>query len=163
MVEFLIVLPVLLLLVLGTLQFALIYNAKVTLNFAAFESARAGAVSNAQMDAMQAAFARSMAAIHTHEAGLPGSLVVGANPDYRGLLWARAKVWNQINDGLVMINLINPSDESFADHGYNLGNDRVIPNDNLMFRDGRADNKPLSKQSIQDANLLRSTSATAWR
>jgi hypothetical protein len=43
MVELLVVLlPVMLLLIFGTIQFALIYHAKITLNYAAFEGARAG-------------------------------------------------------------------------------------------------------------------------
>jgi len=53
MVEFLIVLPVMLLLVMGILQFAFIYQAKITLNYAAFQTARAGSLNNASMSAME--------------------------------------------------------------------------------------------------------------
>ena len=66
MVEFLIVLPVMLLLVLGILQFALIYQAKITLNYAAFETARAGSLNNGNRDAMNLAFASSMAPLYTN-------------------------------------------------------------------------------------------------
>ena len=52
MVEFGIIVFVLLLLILGTLQFAFIYHAKIQLNYAAFETARAGALNNARMWAM---------------------------------------------------------------------------------------------------------------
>lgn len=155
MVEFLIVFPVLILLVLGTFQFALIYQAKVTLNYAAFEAARAGSTGHAQREPMVNAFARTMAAIHTHEAGLPDSFAVGGDPDYRGLLWARQRLRDQLDAGLVNITLVNPGAASFAEHGIDVGGDRLIPNDNLMYRDGRHDNKPLSRQSIQDANLLK--------
>ena len=65
MVEFFIVLPVMLLLVLGILQFALIYQAKITLNYAAFETARAGSLNNGNRDAMNLAFASSMAPLYT--------------------------------------------------------------------------------------------------
>ncbi len=155
MVEFLIVFPVLILLVLGTFQFALIYQAKVTLNYAAFEAARAGSTGHAQLEPMANAFARTMAAIHTHEEGLPDSFAVGGDPDYRGLLWARQRLRDQLDAGLVNITLVNPGAASFAEHGIEVGGERLIPNDNLMYRDGRHDNKPLSQQSIQDANLLK--------
>ncbi len=65
MVEFLIVLPVMLMLVMGILQFALIYQAKITLNYAAFQTARAGSINNASIDAMQSAFASNMAPLYT--------------------------------------------------------------------------------------------------
>lgn len=65
MVEFLIVLPVMLMLVMGILQFALIYQAKITLNYAAFQTARAGSLNNASIDAMQLTFASNMAPIYT--------------------------------------------------------------------------------------------------
>ncbi|MEQ8662106.1 MAG: TadE/TadG family type IV pilus assembly protein, partial [Gammaproteobacteria bacterium] len=65
MVEFGVIIFVLLLLILGTLQFALIYHAKIQLNYAAFETARAGALNNARMWAMELAFARAMAPLYT--------------------------------------------------------------------------------------------------
>ena len=49
MVEFICVLVPLLLLILGAIQFALIYQAKITLNYAAFEAARAGSLTGARM------------------------------------------------------------------------------------------------------------------
>ena len=65
MVEFTVVAGVLLMLILGTIQFALIYHAKTTLSYAAFETARAGSVNNARMWAMELAFARAMAPLYT--------------------------------------------------------------------------------------------------
>jgi len=65
MVEFLIVLPVMLLLVMGILQFSFIYQAKTTLNYAAFQTARAGSLNNADMDAMEKAFTSNMAPLYT--------------------------------------------------------------------------------------------------
>ena len=145
MTEFIIILPVLLLLVLGTLQFAFIYQAKVTLNYAAFEAARAGSVNNAQISAMEDGFANAMAALYNHK----------ANSD--AYIDARKVVRQQIEDGYVDIRLINPSPNAFANHGITGdydgdGNDeRYIPNDNLMYRDSAV----VGKQSIQDANLLK--------
>ena len=53
MVEFLIMLPSLLLMVFGILQFALIYQARSALNHAAFVGARQGALSGGSMNAIQ--------------------------------------------------------------------------------------------------------------
>ena len=65
MVEFLIILPVMLLLVMGILQFAFIYQAKTTLNYAAFHTVRAGSLNNLSMSAMEMAFASNMAPLYT--------------------------------------------------------------------------------------------------
>jgi Flp pilus assembly protein TadG len=54
MSEFAVTLPVLLLLGLGTMQAALLYNAKNTVTYATFEAARKGAVNHAQISPMQA-------------------------------------------------------------------------------------------------------------
>jgi hypothetical protein len=145
MVEYVLVLPVLLLLVFGTLQFALIYHAKITLNYAAFEAARAGALNNAHMWAMHAAAVRGLAPLHTH------------NDSRQYLRWARGKLWQDVNKGFIKIELVNPSPASFANHGIDTeidGEDvRAIPNDHLMYRDAGV--KQPSDQSIQDANVLK--------
>ncbi len=65
MVEFLIVFPVMLMLVMGILQFALIYQAKVTLNYATFQTVRAGSISHASLSNMQLAFASNMSPLYT--------------------------------------------------------------------------------------------------
>ncbi len=172
MVEFGIIVFVLLLLILGTLQFAFIYHAKIQLNYAAFETARAGALNNARMWAMELAFARAMAPLYTTPyldadcngisyAFDPGPEPVGGVERPTDLSFelehvecARQRVRDMIADGLVRITLVNPGPASFSDHGY-LGADgaEVIPNDNLMYRSAvvRAD----SGQSVQDANLIK--------
>ena len=150
MVEFLIILPILLMLLLGILQFAFIYQTKITLNYAAFEAARAGSLKHAQIVAMQNGFASAMAAQYTHE----------ANSD--AYILGRQVVRQQIEDGYVDIRLINPNPASFASHGYDSdvdidGDDvadgvrTIIPNDNLMYRDS----KVIGDQTLQDANLLK--------
>jgi len=47
MVEFLVVAPVFILIIFGTIQTALIFSAKTSLNYAVFQAARVGAVNNA--------------------------------------------------------------------------------------------------------------------
>jgi hypothetical protein len=141
MVEFIIVTPIILLLLFGAFQFALIYHAKTALNYAAFEAARFGAVSNARMTEMENAFARSMAAIYTH------------NNTREDLICARETVRKEIETGFVNIEILNPTPEAFSDFGIDMDGEIVIPNDNLMYR------QPIvggtSDITIQDANLLK--------
>ena len=170
MTEFTIVAMVLMLLILGTLQFALIYHAKITLNYAAFETARSGSINNARMWAMELGFARAMAALYTSPYVIdtggvcsatftfdPGRSVADLADDRATdkpfnldqVRCARQRVRDMITDGLVRITLVNPSADSFADHGP----DGTIPNDNLMYRS--AEVKGTSEQSIHDANLIK--------
>jgi len=142
MVEFIIVTPVVLLLLFGGLQFAFLYHAKTLLNYAAFEAARTGAVSNARMSEMENAFARSMAAIHTH------------NPTSDDVMCAREVVYKEIESGFVKIKVLNPDPESNIfnelDDG-SVSGDLVIPNNNLMYREQYS----TTGLTIQDANLLK--------
>jgi len=142
MVEFIIVTPVILLLLFGGLQFAFLYHAKTLLNYAAFEAARTGAVSNARMSEMENAFARSMAAIHTH------------NPTSDDVMCAREIVYKEIESGFVRIKIVNPDPDSNIftelDDG-SVSGDLVIPNNNLMYRKQAS----TSGLTIQDANLLK--------
>lgn len=171
MVEFIYVAGVLLLLILGTLQFALVYHAKVTLNYAAFETARAGAVNNARMWAMELAFSRAMAPLYvtpyTEESGgdctstfsfdinrsqaeMDADRDTGKDFSLDNVRCARQRVRDMIENDLVRITLVNPSEESFLDHAYD---GEIIPNDSLMYRSALAG--ATSGQSIQDANLIK--------
>lgn len=114
MVEFLIVVPVMLLLVLGILQFALIYQAKVTLNYAAFETARAGSLNHGNRDAMNLAFASSMAPLYTN------SFHVFASGTC-------TNTWNPIND----VPTIQANDRQNLDRSGNKMGGMQITNTNL--------------------------------
>lgn len=141
MAEFIIILPVMLLLVLGTLQFAFIYKAKITLNYAAFEAARAGAVNNARQFAMRNAMARALAPLYTHDDTVA---------EFKA---ARDLIRQQINNGRLTIDQINPSPDSFTDFGRTVSGVRKIASDNLIYR-GITQGTD-SAQTIQDANLLK--------
>jgi len=141
MAEFVIILPVMLLLVLGILQFAFIYKAKITLNYAAFEAARAGAVNNARQFAMRNAMARALAPLYTHDDTVA---------EFKA---ARDLIRQQINNGRLMIDQINPSPDSFTDFGRTNSGVRTIASDNLIYRGVTPGND--SAQTIQDANLLK--------
>ena len=140
MVEFIIVTPVMLLLLFGALQFAFIYHAKTLLNYAAFEAARIGAVSNARVTEMENAFARGMAAIYTH------------NDTIDDVICARETIRQEISDGFVNIEVLNPTPDVFTDLGIDVNGETVIPNDNLKYRYQTAATSGLT---IQDANLLK--------
>jgi len=143
MIEFLIITPVMLLLVFGALQFALMYHAKTALNYATFEAARAGALSNANTAIIENAFARGMAPIYTHD-----DTVQQVND-------ARDRVRGDISNGLVIFEMINPNANAFSEYGVDLYNDGniYIPNDNLMYRPVDATGQ--SGITVQDANLLK--------
>ena len=142
MVEFLVILPVMLLLIFGAIQFALIFHAKITLNYAAFEGVRAGTLNNAKFDDVKEGFARGLAPLYSFSKG--GKDQVGAFQK------ARAVVFDEFDSQskLIRIERLSPTDASFAD----FAPDEQIPNDNLMYRS--SDKEKQSKESIQDANLL---------
>ena len=144
MVEFICVLVPLLLLILGTIQFALIYQAKITLNYAAFETARAGSLTGARMLFMENAFSRALAPLYTNPFWAQGSGMDDCTNNYGvapEIDWlddsaatdgpaaaslpltidhaecGRARVRQMINDELARIVLINPSTASFEDFG----------------------------------------------
>jgi len=141
MTEYIIILPVLFLLVFGAIQFALVYHAKTTLNYAAFEAARIGALENASRAAIETAFFRGMAPLYTHE------------PDFEAALKARERLKREPER--LCIERINPRDDAFDDFALwdeEMGRE-VIPNDNLMYRGSDPRSNP--EMPIQDANLLK--------
>lgn len=141
MVEFLVVLPLLLMLLFGTLQIAFILHAKVTLNYAAFEVARAGSLNGARMFFMEAAAARALAPLYTH------------TDKVENFKRGRDRVRQEIAEDYLRIEVVNPAPGAFRDFGVDVGGDIVIPNDNLIYRGIKLGNE--SSQTIQDANVLK--------
>ena len=142
MTEFLIIFPLILLLLFGAIQFAFIYQAKTTLNYAAFQAARKGAVNNALNTAILKGLRQGLAPLFTND------------DDPLELGQAVLYVQGEIDAGFVRINRISPSQEAFSDWGVDVAaGNREIPNDNLMYRDVTVG--PLSGVNIQDANILK--------
>ncbi|HHC72923.1 MAG TPA: pilus assembly protein [Thiotrichales bacterium] len=137
--ETVVVMPVLLVLVLGAVQWALIYEAKSTLNYAAFMAARAGAADHATPNSMRLALAKGLLPLYAPESSLtslPGRMIeVGKDV----ALFSR-------------IRILNPTREAFEDFGIEPGREE-IPSDHLYL----ADTSPGARSgvSIQDANLLK--------
>ena len=151
MTEFVIVIPVLILLIFGTIQIGLIYSAKVTLNYATFQSARLGATNNATYSALRRGLIRGLAPLYTTSSDLDGiktdiALGINSNAQRRD---AKSEV-----DSYTRIIRLSPTTDAFASYSDNTNVDGTvqIPNDNLMFRPS---NDSFDGANLQDANLLK--------
>lgn len=140
MVEFLIIIPALILIIFGTIQAALIYSTKSSLNYATFQAARLGAVNHAQYHDLRRGLLRGMYPMFSQY------------PEEIRMNETAMEV-----DNYVRIIRISPSQSSMSawqeDHIGLLKKGQTvqaIPNDNLMYRS--AVQNPVS---IQDANLLK--------
>lgn len=140
LVEFLIIYPTLLLLVLGAFQFALVYQAKLTLNYATFMAARQGALKNGKSTSIKDGLAASMT-----------PLFATNKDDYGDLIKARAiaavEVFNPLNTRIVVL---SPTANAYNAHKADSQSGTEIPNDNLMYRPTTAK----GGMSVQDANIL---------
>lgn len=143
-IELIIAFPILLMLGLGVIQFALIFHAKSALDYAALEAARAGSVANALPGPIREGLAKGL---------IP---LLGGARDAAGysMAWATSRVELARGEALgwIRIRQLNPTSESFADWGSGRTGGREIPNDNLVFRPATVGST--SSQSIHDANLL---------
>ncbi|RMH93889.1 hypothetical protein EBB59_04065 [Lysobacter pythonis] len=141
-VEFIIAVPVLLFLVLATVQFVLFYRAKSTLDYAALEAARAGAVHGAKMSEIKKGLAQGLTPLFTTESSLAG------------ISKARAKAGYEVNHPLyTKVEIISPTRAMWNEHKERQYNGRyALPNDNLSFRDARVGR---SGVNVQDANILK--------
>jgi hypothetical protein len=140
LVEFLIIFPTLLFLVLGAFQFALLYQQKETLNYATYVAARQGALKNAKANAIKDGLASAMTPLY-----------MTTSNDYGDLLKARIiaaiETFNPLN---MRVEILNPTAAAFNAHKGDSETGAEIPNDNLMYRDSGAK----GGMSVQDANLL---------
>lgn len=153
MVEFIVVGPMLTLIGLGILQYAMIFFAKNQVNHATFMAARAGTMDHANSATILAAYEQALAPMY------------GGGSNAVEILAAKNKARNDVEYGLsgapsAHIRMLNPTAESFADWKepklavkYNTGGKRVIPNANLSSKGQTVG--PTSGQTIYDANLLK--------
>jgi hypothetical protein len=144
MVEFVIVSPIAILLLLGIIQLALMMVAKQVLNQATLLAARAGAVQNAQKDPMQQALNRALLPFYQN--------TFDTNAYSRLTNAALAEV---LSPPVLNIEILNPSQAVFNDFGLTDNNNNTyIPNDSLEYRD-HSYAGPQSGLTIQDANALK--------
>ena len=147
MIEFAWAAPVLTLLGLAVLQYAMLFFAKNSIDHAAFMAARAGATGNASLASVQSAYVRALVPVY------------GGGRNAEELAQSHARAAADLA-GNLRIELLNPTRESFDDWNdpalqQSVGQGRrVIPNGNLAFKNA-ADIKGRSGQNIQDANLIK--------
>lgn len=148
LVEFLIVLPILLFIILGIIQFALLYQIRSVQNHATFLAARSGALDHGQMggvNGIKQGFASGMTPLFNH-----GTSVAA-------IASARIKAETETLDPRVTtFTVVSPTPQMVRDFGIarlDGVNGREIPNDALQYR--ATTPGASSNVSIQDANLLK--------
>lgn len=143
--EFLVIFPVLVLLTFGTIQFALLYQARATLNHATMLAARAGTLHNGDKDAMRTALATGLAPLFASEANMAG---------YTTAL-AKATMETAGMSNMIKLDVLNPTSAALNDFGRprldGMTGDE-LPNDTLNYRTTTIGAS--SKISVQDANIL---------
>lgn len=152
MTEFLIVLPVLLLLILGAIQAFLIYQTKSALNYATFEAARAGSLENASRSAIDNGFSRGFAPLFVRSPKTNNKF----EDLTAGLFDAREFVRQEIVDNNVWVGLISPSKAAFDEYYdravFSSTGSKEIPNHHLSYEDTGIGT---SGVNLQDANILK--------
>jgi len=146
MVEMTVIMFVVFLLLFGIIQFGLIYNAKIILNYATFEAARAGSLNYGSPQAINYALARGLAALESTDSGLT---------DYDRFQQSTNEMINLVETGeFACVQRISPAVSSphwVPDPAAGSGYNNYIPNDHLVYRSAA----PKAGVSIQDANLLK--------
>ncbi|MBT4838347.1 MAG: pilus assembly protein [Methylococcales bacterium] len=155
MAEMVIITPVALILIMGVIQTALIYQAKATLNYAALMAARGGSARNADYESIKIGLQKGILPLYSPpklidtvvgfgkaaiEAGVDVGIGNGANN-------------NPLPSMATRITILNPTKEAFDDFGVMINGQRQIPNSRLHLRGTGVG--ALSGVSIQDANLLK--------
>lgn len=136
--EYVYVVPIMLLLIFGAIQFAFIYQAKSTLNYATFVATRQGALKNGDMQEIRDALAGGLAPLFTHDQTLEALKAAYAFADH------------ELSDPAITgIAIVNPTPAALTAYGAS----GQIPNDNLMYRP--TDVVEPAGMNIQDANLLK--------
>lgn len=152
LVEFALVTPFALLLVLGIIQLGLMYTAKEVVNEGAFLAARAGAVQHAQVDKMKDVMVKSLVPFYqdttnTDDLSRLAQALVSATTDTVCIPVVRC---------FLEVEVLNPTPEAFDDFGITSNASEghtYIPNDNLEYRPHSRGGS--SNYSIQDANALK--------
>jgi hypothetical protein len=147
LVEYVYVFPILILLILGAIQFGFIYQTKSTLNYATFAATRQGALNNGSMSSITNGLASGLMPLFAHSSSTGGS----RNLDMLKNAWALSNA--QVTDPkLMQITIVNPTSSAFTSYQNQSDSGNEIPNDNLMYR---STDIAGGGMNIQDANLLK--------
>jgi hypothetical protein len=132
------------LLLLGMLQAILLYRAKATVDYAALEAARAGALHGVDMGQMQKGFARGIT---------PLFATATASPSAAGIAQAYLAAYPAVLTSTT-IKVLSPNSGSFDDFKEaQYDGTMAIPNDTLNFRSTTVGSR--GGLSVQDANILK--------
>jgi hypothetical protein len=130
-------------LLLGLLQAILLYRAKATVDYAALEAARAGALHGADKGQMQKGLARGLTPLYA---------TATASPTAAGTFEAYGKAYLAVL-GFSTIKVLSPTTGSFDDFKEaQYDGTMALPNDTLNFRPTSVGSHGLS---VQDANILK--------
>jgi hypothetical protein len=145
--EYIYVFPILIMLILGAIQFGFIYQTKATLNYATFAATRQGALNNGSMSAIVDGLTSGMMPLFAHSSSTGGS----RNLELLKNAWTLANA--QVTDPkLTLITIVNPTSSALSAYQGSSESGAEIPNDNLMYRDT---NIAGGGMNLQDANLLK--------
>jgi hypothetical protein len=138
--EFLIAMLAMGVLVLGTIQFILVFNAKNIVNYATFEAAREGAVQHGRKGPMKSTFTRNILSLYGggHTIKEIGKAYIKAKTDFASM---------------TKVKIYSPSKQAFDDFGVTIKKQKQIPNEHLIHKSHARGKK--SGVSLQDANLLK--------
>lgn len=169
LVEYLIILPSLLLIILGAIQMAFIYQAKSTLNYATFLAARQGAMNNGRLcvgagcfnGGMELGLAYGLLPLHVRSDGNISKTNIAKGltdiPEYGKLQGTLLAVKQSNPMRQAYIETINPPpawvNVAKQRNGYT-GN-LEVPNDNLMYRSTNNLGSGANSMNLQDGNLLK--------
>jgi len=132
------------LLLLGMLQAILLYRAKTTIDYAAMEAARAGALHGVDMGQMQKGLARGLTPLYA---------TATASPSIAGTAEAYAKAY-VATLAFGTITVLSPTAASFDDFKEaQYDGTMALPNDTLNFRSTAVGTA--GGLSVQDANILK--------
>lgn len=132
------------LLLLALLQAILLYRAKTTVDYAAMEAARAGALHGADKGQMQKGLARGLTPLYA---------TATASPSITGTAEAYAKAYAAVL-AFGTIQVTSPTTASFDDFKEaQYDGTMALPNDTLNFRPATVGSR--GGLSVQDANILK--------
>lgn len=145
--EYIYVFPILIMLIMGAIQFGFIYQTKSTLNYATFSATRQGALNNGAMSAIVDGLTSGMMPLFTHSSSTGGD----RNLTLLKNAWKLAN--QQVSDPkLTLITIVNPTMAALSAYQSKSESGNEIPNDNLMYRPTDIAGGGMN---IQDANLLK--------
>ncbi len=145
--EYIYVFPILILLIMGAIQFGFIYQTKATLNYATFAATRHGALNYGAMASIVDGLTSGMMPLFTHSGSTGGD----RNLTLLKNAWKLANL--QMTDPqLTIITIVNPTSAALGAYQSKSEAGNEIPNDNLMYRPTDISGGGMN---IQDANLLK--------